>query len=136
MIQKLANPERNAGFCHVSRSCVCSFEIRHPIVRCRNVRPAICEKEADPYNYLLLALRERLITTCPPLHNENRFIRCNLLRDLGFAWNVRIAEAVHASASGGGSAIDLMPVPCTATGDLMSFESTTTKMAVSYEYKT
>ena len=74
MIQEFANPERNAGFCHVSRSCVCPFEIRHPIVRCRNVRPAIREKEADPYNYLLLALRERLITIFPPLHNENRFI--------------------------------------------------------------
>ncbi len=106
MIQKFANSERNAGFCHVSRACACSFEIRHSIVRCRNFRPAIREKK--PTHTIVYFWLSENGSSKPILH-----------------FTMKTGLSVHASTSGVGPAIGLMPVPCTAIGAPMSFESST-----------
>ena len=87
MIQKFANSERNAGFCHVSRACACSFEIRHSIVRCRNFRPAIREKKPTHTIIYFWLCENGSSQSFLHFTMKTGLSRCSHLRDSGFRAN-------------------------------------------------
>lgn len=100
MIQEFANPERNARFCNLSRSCTYSSEIRHSIVRYRNFRPAIREKKPiHTIVYLWLSQKgsSKLILHFP-MKTDLSAAAASETR--GSVRNIRIAGAIHASTSG------------------------------------
>jgi len=100
MIQKFANPERNAEFCYVSRGRVYFIETRRPTAPCRNVRPVICEKKPTHTTIYFWPYENR---------SSKRILHFTMKTGLsvvavsgarGYVRNVRITGAIHTSTSG------------------------------------